>query len=140
MIYGRAQLIFSLRKLDRALSALAIYHSRESRSKINCKDHLPDKPVAHREQAPEAIRILPAPDVGARYLRGSRSCAGCGAHFHRQVNEAGFRNRKITLDIARQSTTIWLWIDWVQHLLLYLIQPAGRWSNDSPMGLPLCMD
>jgi hypothetical protein len=30
------------------------------RSKVNCKDHLPDKPVAHREQAPEAIRILPA--------------------------------------------------------------------------------
>jgi len=35
------------------------------RSKVNCKDHLPDKPVAHREQAPEAIRILPAPDAGA---------------------------------------------------------------------------
>jgi len=26
---------------------------------------LPDKPVAHREQAPEAIRILPTPDAGA---------------------------------------------------------------------------
>jgi hypothetical protein len=29
---------------------------------------LPDKPVAHREQAPEAIHILPAPDVGAATL------------------------------------------------------------------------
>jgi len=26
---------------------------------------LPGKPVAHREQAPEAIRIPPAPDAGA---------------------------------------------------------------------------
>jgi len=50
------------------VSALAIYHSRESRSRVNCKDHLPDKPVADREQAPEAIRILPAPDAGAATL------------------------------------------------------------------------
>ncbi|MGC2745416.1 MAG: hypothetical protein WA672_19770 [Candidatus Angelobacter sp.] len=49
-----------------SVSALAIYHSRrESRSKVNCKDHLPDTPVAHREQAPEAIRIPPAPDASA---------------------------------------------------------------------------
>jgi len=27
-----------------------------------------DKPVAHREQAPEAIRILPAPDASAATL------------------------------------------------------------------------
>ena len=38
---------------------------RESRSKVNCQDHLPDKPMAHQEQAPEAIRIPPAPDAGA---------------------------------------------------------------------------
>jgi hypothetical protein len=50
------------------VSALAITTRRESRSKVNCKDHLPDKPVAHREQAPEAIHILPAPDVGAATL------------------------------------------------------------------------
>ena len=31
----------------------------------NSEVKLPDKPVAHREQAPEAIHILPAPDVGA---------------------------------------------------------------------------
>ena len=30
------------------------------------------------------------------------------------------------LDIARKSTTIWLWIDWIQHLRLCLIQPGGR--------------
>jgi hypothetical protein len=47
------------------VSALAIYTRRESRSKVNCKDQLPDRPVTHREQAPEAIRILPAPDAGA---------------------------------------------------------------------------
>jgi hypothetical protein len=33
---------------------------------------------------------------------------------------------KFTLDIDRKSTTIWLWIDWVQHLRLWLIQPGGR--------------
>ena len=35
------------------------------------------------------------------------------------------RNRKVALDFLRQSTTIWLWINWVQHLLLCLIQPGG---------------
>jgi hypothetical protein len=32
-------------------------------------------------------RIPPAPDASASTLAGSRSCAGCGAHFNRQVNE-----------------------------------------------------
>jgi hypothetical protein len=31
---------------------------------------------------------------------------------------------KFTVDIDRQSTTIWLWINWVQHLRLCLIQPG----------------
>ena len=40
--------------------------ARESTAKINCcKDQLPDKPVAHREQVPEAICIPPAADAGA---------------------------------------------------------------------------
>jgi len=30
-----------------------------------CKDQLPDKPVAHREQVPDAIRIPPAADASA---------------------------------------------------------------------------
>jgi hypothetical protein len=47
------------------VSALAITTRRESRSKVNCKDHLPDKPVAHREQVPDAIRIPPAADDSA---------------------------------------------------------------------------
>jgi hypothetical protein len=34
--------------------------------------------------------------------------------------------RKSTLDIATKSTTIWLWIDWIQHLRLCRIQPGGR--------------
>jgi hypothetical protein len=33
---------------------------------------------------------------------------------------------KFTLDIDRKSTTLWLWINWVQHLRLCLIQPAGQ--------------
>jgi hypothetical protein len=47
---------------------------------------------------------------------------------------------KFRLDIDRKSTTIWLWIGWVLHLRLCLIPPAGRWSNDSHMGPPLCID
>jgi hypothetical protein len=33
--------------------------------------------------------------VIADIARGSETQEGCGAHFHRQVNEAGFRNREI---------------------------------------------
>ena len=29
------------------------------------------------------------------------------------------------LTLMDKSTTIWLWIDWVQHLLLCLIHPGG---------------
>ena len=35
-------------------------------------------------------------------------------------------SQKFLLDIAPLSTTIWLWIDWIQHLRLCLIQPGGR--------------
>jgi DNA-binding transcriptional ArsR family regulator len=41
---------------------------------------------------------------------------------------------KISIDIRRQPTTIWLWIDWVQHLRRCLIQPAGQWSNQLSHG------
>ena len=44
-------------------------------------DHLPNKPVVHREQA---IRIPPAPDASASTLRLAFR-AGCGPHL--QVNE-----------------------------------------------------
>jgi hypothetical protein len=48
------------------VSALATYHaSRKSLERVNCKDQLPDKPVAHREQFPDAIRIPPAADASA---------------------------------------------------------------------------
>jgi hypothetical protein len=33
---------------------------------------------------------------------------------------------KFLVDICGQSTTIWLWIVWVQHLRLCLIQPGGQ--------------
>jgi len=45
----------------------------------------------------------------------------------------GFRDQgmeiwlaRIPIDIQENSTTIWLWIGWVQHLRLCLIQPGGR--------------
>jgi hypothetical protein len=52
-----------------------------------CSKSISDKPVIDPEHVPEAIRIPPAPDASALTLAGWRSCAGCGAHFNRQVNE-----------------------------------------------------
>ena len=45
---------------------------------------------------------------------------------------------KIAVDIQPKSTTIWLWIAWIQRLRLCLIEPGGRWSNGSPVGPPPC--
>jgi hypothetical protein len=47
------------------VSALAIYHSPRKSLESQLQRSLTRQPVAHREQAPEAIRILPAPDVSA---------------------------------------------------------------------------
>ena len=71
----------------------------ESRSHLLCSDRFQFvqprlKPVAHREQAPEAIRILPAPDAGAATV-AARAPARVAVRFHRQVNESVFRNREI---------------------------------------------
>jgi hypothetical protein len=57
------------------------------------------KPMMHPGHAPEAIHFPPAPDAG------SRSCA--------EIREPKSQTAKITLDIGKSSTTIWLWIDWV---------------------------
>src|SRR4051812_1377519 len=46
---------------------------------------------------------------------------------------------RLPVDIQPKSTTIWLWIGWVQRLRLCRTRPGGRWSNDSPAGRPLCM-
>jgi len=40
-----------------------------------------DKPVAHREQAPEAIRILPAPDASAATLTARAPAQGAVRTF-----------------------------------------------------------
>ena len=52
--------------------------------------------MAHREQDPEAIRILPAPDVGAATLAARAPAQVAVRTFIRQVNESGFRNREIS--------------------------------------------
>ena len=44
-------------------------------------------PVIHPEHVPEAICIPQAPDASASTLPARAPCAGCGAHFDRQVNE-----------------------------------------------------
>jgi hypothetical protein len=96
-------------------------------SKVNCKDHLPDKPVTRGEQAPEAIRI--APYAGAATLAAHAPAQFAARTFIVRLMSQGFRNSEIakfTLDIDIQSTTIWLWIAWTQHLRLCLIQPGGR--------------
>ena len=79
------------------------------------------------------------------YGGGYENCDNGRKHKLAQVS--GFRdqgteirNRKFTLDINRKSTTIRLWIHWVQHLRLCLIQPGERCSNGFHMGLRLCMD
>jgi hypothetical protein len=43
-----------------------------------------------------------------------------------EISEKNQEIEKLTLDVDRKSTTIWLWINWVQHLRLCLIQPGGR--------------
>lgn len=45
--------------------------------------------------------------------------AGCG---HTDIGH----RPKFALDIHEQSTTLWLWINWVQHLRLCPIPPGGR--------------
>ena len=49
----------------------------------------------------------------------SGGAAGLGPNFLSGI-------ARFTFDVARKSTTIWLWIIWVQHLRLCLIQPGGR--------------
>ena len=43
--------------------------------------------VIHPEHVPGSICIPPAPDASASTLPARAPCAGCGAHFNRQVNE-----------------------------------------------------
>jgi hypothetical protein len=54
---------------------------------------------------------------------------GAGIKGRRNANRILERNQESQnshLTLARQSTTIGLWIIWVQHLRLCLIQPAGQ--------------
>ncbi len=92
--------------------------------------HLLNKPFVPREQA---IEIPPAAEASASTvthpvaIRGSwgsidwRTCQGSVETREQQTGIA-----KFMLDIDRRITTIWLWIDWVQHLRLCLIPPVGR--------------
>jgi hypothetical protein len=59
-----------------------------------------------------------APNSGAP---GAPIFSGC-AHFAWHPGHPP----KIMLDTGRKSTTIWLWIGWIQHLRLCPIPPAGR--------------
>jgi hypothetical protein len=43
-----------------------------------------------------------------------------------QIKEQKSGIAKSAVDIDRQSTTIRLWINWIQHLRLCLIQPGGE--------------
>jgi hypothetical protein len=43
--------------------------------------------VIYPEHAPGSICAPPSPDASASTLPARAPCAGCGAHFHRQVNE-----------------------------------------------------
>ena len=50
----------------------------------------------------------------------TRRCQGS------EIRERKYGLAKIPIDIQWKSTTIWLWMAWVQHLRLCLIQPGGR--------------
>jgi hypothetical protein len=49
---------------------------------------------------------------------------GAPADNSRVLKKSGIA--KFILDTDRTSTTIWLWIGWVQHLRLCLIPPVGQ--------------
>jgi hypothetical protein len=114
-----------------------------------CWNRLPAGPgplsewrVIHPEHVPGSICIPRAPDASASTLPARAPCAGCGNHFNRQASEllhedayflnhdqrSGNRNQESQnshLPSTDKSTTIRLWIDWVQHLPLCPIQPDG---------------
>jgi hypothetical protein len=77
------------------VSALAIYHSPRKSLESQLQRSLARQAVAHREQAPEAIRILPAPDAGAATVAARAPAQVAVRTFIGQVNESGFRNREI---------------------------------------------
>ncbi|MGH9511562.1 MAG: hypothetical protein ACRD2U_05445 [Terriglobales bacterium] len=57
---------------------------------------MPDKPVAHREQAPEAIRILPAPDAGAGTVARAPAQVAVRTFIVRLMSQGSeIRNREI---------------------------------------------
>jgi hypothetical protein len=80
--------------------------------------------VIHPERVPGSICIPPAPDASASTLPARAPCAGVRVQ-RSKIREQKSGIAKFTLDIDRQSTTIRLWINWVQHSLLCLIQPGG---------------
>ena len=79
------------------VSALAIYQLVAKVAKVNCKDQLPDKPVAHREQVPEAIRIAPAADASAATVANRASAQFAARTFIVRLMSQGseIRNREI---------------------------------------------
>src|ERR1700730_16532051 len=101
---------------------------RGGRSKPIGKDHLPNRAVRHREGSRDNPHSS-CPDASAITLAGSPSCAEYQSEQVSGVRGSGNRNHESQnshLTLTRQSTTIWLWIIWVQHLRLCLIQPGGR--------------
>src|ERR1700724_3283814 len=100
---------------------------RGGRSKPIGKDHLPNRAVRHREGSRDNPHSS-CPDASAITLAGSPSCAEYQSAQVSGVRDSGQKSRiaKFTVDIDGKSTTIRLWINWIQHLRLYLIQPGGR--------------
>jgi len=77
---------------------------------------------------PTARRLLYIFKTFARKEPSSAIASGYGfrliLRLEKTISAAEFA--RIPIDIQPESTTIWLWIDWVQHLRLCLIQPGGR--------------
>lgn len=81
------------------LSELAI----ESRRRVNCKDQLRDKPVAHREQVPDALRISAAADARGPTVADRAPAQFAVRNFIVRLMSQGseIRLAKFTLDIDR---------------------------------------
>ena len=74
---------------------------------------------------PVVLELLPT----SRHIGTNLMVVSASAITTRCDQRSGNSNQgsqKFILDTAEISTTIWLWICWIQHLRLCLIQPAGR--------------
>jgi hypothetical protein len=75
---------------------------------------------------PEIFVVFPLERHPGFVLENMDSDCTYLGNVHAAIGNLLSRLAKLAFDINRKYTTIWLWIYWVQHLRLCLIQPGGR--------------